>query len=369
MCIIFRFPFFLALILTLQSNGVLASDTARRQITLPRAGAPVVIDGKLEEAEWSSVPEQSGFINKWPKDTGLAPLQSHIKLVYDNEYLYVAAVCSLSGRPVIKALKRDAEIWNSDAFFILLDPQDQRLVGYLFGVNAGGAQTDGIVQGDNMTTEWDARWLSAVQVYDSCFTVEMAIPLNVLGLNPKNRQWGLNFIRSDMHNYCYSNWNQAPLQYYGYNTNYMGQLNWPEVPLSRMSRNVIQPYASSQLLSDAASATSRFQVKAGVDAHMKLGPAMRLDLTLNPDFSQVDVDQQVINLDRFNPLLPEKRTFFLENSDLFSNFGVGNLRPYVSRTVGLREDGTAETIIGGVRLSGNLSPVLRLGLMDVHWRC
>jgi hypothetical protein len=105
----------------------------------------------------------------------------------------------------------------------------------------------------------------------------------------------------------------------------------------------------------------------GLDAKIALNSSLNLDATINPDFSQVDVDRQVINLDRFNVLLPERRTFFLENSDLFSNMGIANTAtPFVSRQIGLTQDGRIVPIISGLRLTGNLNPALRIGIMDVQ---
>ena len=98
---------------------------------------------------------------------------------------------------------------------------------------------------------------------------------------------------------------------------------------------------------------------AGLDAKIAINSSLNLDATINPDFSQVDVDRQIINLDRFNVLLPERRTFFLENSDLFSNMGMPNAAsPFVSRRIGLTTDGRNIPIVAGLRLTGNINPVI-----------
>ena len=95
---------------------------------------------------------------------------------------------------------------------------------------------------------------------------------------------------------------------------------------------------------------------------MAINSSLNLDATINPDFSQVDVDRQIINLDRFDVLLPERTGFLLENSDLFANMGLQNIAtPFVSRRIGLTADGGALPIVAGLRLTGNLNPGLRLG--------
>ena len=108
-------------------------------------------------------------------------------------------------------------------------------------------------------------------------------------------------------------------------------------------------------------------LNAGMDAKIAINSSLNLDATINPDFSQVDVDRQIINLDRFDILLPERRTFFLENSDLFSNIGLENTAsPFVSRRIGLTDDGRIVPITAGLRLTGNLNPSLRIGLMNIQ---
>ena len=345
-----------------------ASDTLIRRVTITSTNEQIKIDGKLDENVWNTLNPISGFTNHWPADTGLAKLQTTVKITHDKKFIYIAAVCSIAKKPVVQTLKRDTDPWGNDGFYVVLDPVDQRLSGYLFGVNAQGAQSDGIVQGDNLTTEWDAKWYSAVKTYESFYTIEMAIPLSSLRFDPRYKVWGVNFVRSDMYNNTYNDWSPVPLQFYAYNMNFNGEIIWDDIPFVSHSENVIEPYINSsisQTYSGSAMPVSK-NSKIGGDAKISLNPSLNLDVTVNPDFSQVEVDQQIINLDRFDPLLPEKRTFFLENSDLFTNFGVGNLRPFISRKIGLTDDGQIKPILAGARLTGNLNQTLRVGVMDIE---
>ena len=136
--------------------------------------------------------------------------------------------------------------------------------------------------------------------------------------------------------------------------------------MPRLKRNyAFIPYISANTGEQVKSYSST--LNAGLDAKIAVNSSLNLDLTLNPDFSQVDVDRQLINLDRFDILLPERRTFFLENSDLFSNIGLENIAsPFVSRRIGLTDDGRIIPIIAGLRLTGNLNPSLRIGLMNIQ---
>ncbi len=108
-------------------------------------------------------------------------------------------------------------------------------------------------------------------------------------------------------------------------------------------------------------------VDIGLDAKIPLGSALKMDLTINPDFSTVDVDQQVTNLSRFSIFFPEKRSFFLENSDLFSSFGTWGIKPFFSRQIGISE-GELVPILFGTRMTGNLSENLRVGALNVQTR-
>ena len=104
----------------------------------------------------------------------------------------------------------------------------------------------------------------------------------------------------------------------------------------------------------------------GLDAKIALSSSLNLDLTVNPDFSQVEVDQQITNLTRFSIFLPEQRTFFLENSRLFSQLGVPTAQPFFSRRIGLDEDGQAVPIIYGARLTGNITPTTQMGILNTQ---
>jgi hypothetical protein len=145
------------------------------------------------------------------------------------------------------------------------------------------------------------------------------------------------------------------------NLGYAGTLLWDK-PLEDASlRYSLIPYISGKAAQNNITDTSTVRFTGGMDAKVILSTSMNLDLTVNPDYSQVDVDTQITNLDRFELFFPEKRRFFLENSDLFANLGADNLRPFFSRRIGLNK-----RVDGGARLSGNLSSNWRLGLMDMQ---
>jgi hypothetical protein len=353
-----------------------ASSTSR-QLAITKTDLEIKIDGQLNEAVWNSAALANNFINKWPIDSGSGPLQTEVWVIYSDDMLYVGIKAYNTDKDlVIQSLKRDINPYYSDGVSIVLDPSNRNVSGYTFGVNAAGAQADGIVEVNSSSFEWDGKWYSGVKKYKEYWTAEIAIPFNSLRFPEGQMQWGINFIRNDMTNNSFSTWNRVPIQFFGANLNYLGRLIFTENSTKSKHNYALLPYVSLKLneekkpeegqnLSEAKSETST-SISAGLDAKIALTASLNLDATINPDFSQVDVDRQIINLNRFSVLLPERRTFFLENSDLFSNRGSSEANPFVSRKIGLTSDGRIVPILAGARLTGNINPNLRIGAMNIQ---
>ena len=333
---------------------------------------PIKIDGVIDESEWSNIEPMSKFINKWPVDSGYAEAQTVVKLTRDNNFLYVSAINYQKREDVVvQTLRRDNGNghWGSDGFTMVVDPLNQQSSGFIFGVNAGGAQMEGTLtlrgtrtEGD---TNWDNKWYSATKIYDDYWVAEMAIPFNALRYDPNNRQWGINFIRHDMKNNVYSTWAQVPIAFNGIDLGHTGSLQWNS-PLEPNNGNVILiPYVAGSSTQDFEDDESGIDGDIGMDAKIALTSSLNLDLTVNPDFSNVDVDQQQTNLTQFSLFFPERRAFFLENSDLFGNYGTWGVTPFFSRRIGLY-DGDPVPILFGARITGNLTKSLRVGIMDVQ---
>jgi hypothetical protein len=338
------------------------------KVDISQTSARIKIDGKIDEAAWQSTTTARNFLRKWPTDQGQADAQTEVRLLYDQNFLYISAVCFIEQKPVIQTLKRDVGHWNSDGFAILMDPMNQHSNGFLFGVNAGGAQMEGLTVGGQNSMEWDAKWYSRVKVYHDRWVVEMAIPFKSLRYSENIDKWGINFIRNDMQRNAYSTWAHVPIPYEGTDLGYTGALRWDSPPKKVKGNVVLIPYIIGGMSQDFEE-TSGLEKRgnAGIDAKIAITSNLNLDLTINPDFSQVDVDQQVTNLSRFSLFFPERRNFFLENRDLFSDFGTGRSRPFFSRKVGLK-DGNPVPILAGARLSGNVTQSMRVGILDVHTR-
>jgi Domain of unknown function (DUF5916)/Carbohydrate family 9 binding domain-like len=337
-----------------------------RVIQVHKTSLKINIDGNLNDDAWQFTAVADSFINKWPTDSGKAKLQTSVHLIYDDRFIYFGIKADIADKiPVIQSLKRDVNPYYSDGVSVVIDPSGKSISGYTFGVNAADAQMEGIVEVNNDSFDWDTKWYSATRIYKSYWTAELAIPFKSFRFPKTEKQWGINFIRNDMTNNCFSTWNQVPIQFFGANLNCLGRMYFTDEVPAVKTNNAFIPYIAATLDQQQHKFTSSIQ--AGIDAKIALNSSLNLDATINPDFSQVDVDRQIINLDRFNVLLPERRTFFLENSDLFASVGsTSTATPFVSRRIGLTDDGRVIPIIGGIRLTGNLNPSLRIGVMNIQ---
>lgn len=342
-----------------------------RTIHIRKTSEKIVIDGDLKENTWTDCERSSSFCQNFPYDTSLAVTKTEVMLSYDEDYLYVAAICydSLDGKYVIQSLKRDFSYPVSDAFVVTIDPFSDKQNGFSFGVNPYGVQREGLVAGgggQGVTTNWDNKWFSEVKRYKNLWTVEMAIPFKTLRYKSNLEEWGINFSRNDLKRNENSSWVKVPRQFNISTLAFTGKLIWDDPP-KKPSRNIsIIPYAIGKVSRDfIAKSPVKYEGNIGGDAKISLSSSLNLDLTVNPDFAQVEVDRQVTNLTRFSLFFPEQRQFFIENSDLFANFGFRQIRPFFSRNVGLN-NGNVIPILGGARLSGKPNKNWRIGVMDVQ---
>jgi hypothetical protein len=190
---------------------------------------------------------------------------------------------------------------------------------------------------------------------------EYAIPFKTIRYKQGITKWGVNFSRLDNKRNEKSSWAPVPRQFPSAALAFAGTLNWDQPPPHAGTNISLIPYLSGRANKNHEKGSDTdYSFDAGFDAKIAVTSALNLDLTLNPDFSQVEVDRQVTNLSRFELFFPERRQFFLENSDLFANFGDRDARPFFSRRIGLQSP-----IITGARLSGKINKQWRVGIMDM----
>jgi hypothetical protein len=341
------------------------------QIHITKITEPIKIDGEFNDASWANLDTTSPFWRKFPTDIGRPERKTSVKVTYDDKFIYFGFTCYDSTKPYISSLKRDIGHDGSDGIGIILDPTNQRTNGFFFVVNALNAQSEDqlpFADGNNGPSwSWDNKWFSATKVFADRWQAEIAIPFKSIRYTAEKLLWGINFVRIDTKANEYSTWTHMPLNFRSMDLGYTGALIWKQPPPAAGSNKVFIPYITGDVSSDQENAVAtKVTGNAGFDAKIALNSSLNLDLTANPDFSQIEVDQQVTNLTRFNIFFPERRTFFLENSDLFSAYGIPPIRPFYSRTIGLDKDGNKIPILFGARLSGNISKRTRIGFMNMQ---
>lgn len=328
------------------------------------APSAIAVDGLVEEA-WQTAQTANRFFMVLPMDTSRARVLTEVKLCYDSRNLYLLAVCYTRGVNMVESMRRDFSFGKNDNFLVFIDPFEDGTNGFAFGTNAAGAQWDGLMyEGGSVDLSWDNKWTSAVKQYSDRWVLEMAIPFKTLRFKKGMTHWGINFSRNDLKTTEKSSWAPVPRQFPTASLAYTGTLVWdvpPTVPATNIS---LIPYGLTGVTRDYEKARPNvYRNNIGGDAKVAITSSLNLDLTANPDFSQVEIDKQVTNLDRYELFFPEKRQFFLENGDQFNNFGYATIRPFFSRRIGL-----GVPIVAGARLSGKLDKNWRLGAMDMQTR-
>lgn len=373
---------FMMLILGQSSNEDMNYETARheRKLKAVKINEKITIDGKLDEPAWAKAPVAAGFIQNEPRPNQPASEQTEVRTLYDDECIYFGFVMSDSQSKdlVINELKKDFGTNDGDAIEIILDTFHDERNGYIFSTNAAGAKYDAqmINEGRELNSSWDGIWYVKTSRSSEGWVAEMAIPLKTLKFQRSDIQtWGINFhrnLRSHGRNED-DFWSPLPRIYGLDRVSLAGTLEDLEGIKPGINLK-LKPYFSSSL---AKSGNKHYKGDAdlGFDAKYGLTTGITWDFTYNTDFSQVEADQQQINLTRFDLFFPEKRDFFLENSGIFqfgagtNMIGLADFGPppggapppgmedndmifFFSRRIGLSNDGAAIPILGGTRLTG-----------------
>ncbi len=360
--LLFTYPLF-------SQDGMKFQD--QYQVKIGKSKSPIKIDGILDESGWADAEEAKDFHMKWPNDIGRPTRNTFVKITHDDHFIYFGIKAIDTNYYIAQTLKRDQGIYESDAISIAIDPVNQRTNGFLFSITPYNVQTEELVNvgadSEELSFSWDNKWYSATSRHPTYWIAEIAIPFHTLRFNEGHDKWGLNILRSDLKTNEYSSWTDMPLNFDFYDFGYSGSILWDKAPVSPGTNASVIPYITSSMISNREMADpSKTKFNAGFDAKLSLTSSLNLDLTVNPDFSQVEVDRQVTNLTRFDIFFPERRTFFLENSDLFSSYGIPPIRPFYSRTIGLDKNANPIPILAGARVSGNLTKKTRVGFMNMQ---
>ncbi len=351
-------------------------------LPIKKAKGKIHLDGVLDEPDWVRAAVATNFFLNYPVDTAAAPFQTEARLTFDDHHLYISFVCYDDATPdIVQSLRRDFDYEGNDNMGVYMGTFNDGINGFYFQLTPQGVQTEGIISGggaddDSYNDTWDNKWYSKVAKGADRWVAEMMIPFKSIRYKNNVKEWNITFLRYDLKRNLTSSWIATPIQFIPASFAYGGKLIW-EDPLPPSHTNIsLIPFVAGGLSEDrtVGPVDRQSDLQVGLDAKVAVTPSLNLDLTVNPDFSQVEVDRQVINLTRFEFQFPERRQFFLENSDLFDNAGFPDARPFFSRRIGLATDTTGNgnivqvPIAYGARLSGSLNQKWRIGAMHMQTR-
>jgi hypothetical protein len=346
------------------------------------------IDGVLDEPAWETVPKVDRFTQQEPRIGEPATERTEVGVAYDSRHIYISVHAYDSDPSAIVAteMRRDSDrLMDEDNFQVLLDTFHDLRNGYVFVTTPLGAKLEeqiadegeggGRGTNSNINRNWDGVWEAAARVTGDGWTAEISIPTTTLRFVPKDDQvWGINFQRNIRRKNEQVFWAPIPKAYGLTRVSLAGQVTGLK-SLSQGADTRLKPFVVGGVRDRRTSPTiggSTAVRDIGLDARYGVTPGVNLDLTVNTDFAQVEVDEQQVNLTRFNLLFPEKRDFFLENAGLFQ-MGTGTAFTsttvetdlFFTRRIGLSDDGQPIPILAGARLAGK-SGKHNVGVLDIQ---
>ncbi len=377
--------------------GVAAIGGARSAIAVGTTVAPVLDGAVLDDPAWANAPPATGFVQTQPDEGRPASERTEVRIVFTADTLYFGVVCydSDPASIIVTDSRRDSSLADSDSFQLILDTFLDRQNGFIFGTSPSGQEYDGQLvnegaggsgmgfggqtrgAGGGFNLNWDGVWQVRTSISDVGWTAEFAIPFRTLRFPAGREQiWGVNFQRNIRRRNELAYWAPLPRQYDLFRVSLAGQLGGVRAPEGLWRTLQMTPYVIGETVNRVDRPDGRTLALGDFGGDLKYGitSGLALDLTYNTDFAQVEVDDQQINLDRFQLFFPEKRPFFLENAGAFTvtNSGgaafndPGQTELFFSRRIGIGDSGQAIPILGGARLSGRVSEGVTVGLLSMQ---
>ena len=379
----------------------LGSTTAAKVAIANVVEQPPVIDGNvLDDPAWADAIAVSGFRQSTPNEGQPATERTEVRVVFTDDTVYFGVVCydSDPSSIIVSDSRRDSSMNDADSFQMVLDTFNDQQNGFVFGTTPAGQEYDGQVvnegegrggfrggggggfsrgSGGGFNLNWDGAWQVRAAISDVGWSAEFAIPFRTIRYAAREDQtWGVNFQRTIRRRNETAFWAPLPRQYNLYRVSMAGQLTGVLAPVGLSKNLQITPYVTGELMKrDADPRDAPLAVGTwGGDLKYSVTSGLTFDATYNTDFAQVEVDNQQINLDRFNLFFPEKRSFFLENAGLFTvnnagpasgrNFGQTEL--FFSRRIGISDTGGQIPIVAGARLSGKMTNSTTVGFLNMQ---
>jgi hypothetical protein len=341
--------------------------------TVKHARSHIMIDGLLNESDWSETQPIGEIRQREPHPGDQASERTEVKLLFDEQNIYVGVICfdSEPRRIIATQMARDSDLSTDDKVEIVIDPFHDHRNGFYFATNPAGVLVDALVieNGQIMNLQWDSIWNVRTARLEQGWSAEFAIPFRTLSFKAGQKTWGFNFSRTIKRKFEADRWSSPRLDVTFQQVSQAGNIEG----LSEVEQGLgidIRPFVSGDAIHYGDSNSSALVGKPGGDVFYNLTPSLKWSSTFNTDFGETEVDDRQINLTRFPLFFPEKRAFFLENTGIF-NFGVTNpffqeLMPFFSRNIGVAGDQEIP-ITAGTKLTGKAGR-FDIGVMDVQTR-
>jgi len=330
----------------------------------------IEFDGNLNELEWQSVLPETNFKQREPDNAASATECTEIRILYDQNNLYIGVLCfdSQPDKIIANSLIRDSNLEGDDKLTIVIDTYLDHRTGFVFAINPNGARFDGYQYAPERepNENWNGVWDVRAKITSKGWQAEIIIPFKTLRFrNLSTQTWGINFQRIIQRKGEEDIWTGC-----GYNEGITYLSNAGElsglVNIKRGHQIELFPYAKFGIQSeDSGNNSQSILKKTGFNIKYGVTPTLTADFTVNTDFAQVEADQARINLTRFNLHYPEKREFFLEGADIFRFGSFYRSQIFYSRRIGLSEKGEQIPILGGARLTGRAGKY-SIGILNVQ---
>lgn len=315
-----------------------------------------VIDGLLDDPCWRTAAVLTHFVQVLPVEGAAPSERTEVRVLYTPDQLFLGIRCDDDDPDGIlaKQMRHDGDFVSDDKVEVVIDSFGRQREGYFFAVNPAGARSEGLVEDFNRENPlWDTLWRAHARVDDHGWTAEIAIPFKSLSFDRARTAWGFNVERVIRRKQERVRWTGIARAQPISTLAGLGELRG----LTNLHQGVgleVRPSVSAKHSLAPATGTDEWDFKPGLDVTYSLTPALKASATFNTDFAETDVDDRVVNLTRFPLFFPEKRDFFLQDSDLFRFGGLSAsvLTPYYSRRIGLAPDGQPVDILAGGRLTG-----------------
>jgi hypothetical protein len=379
-----------AIIVAVVYPAMLSGAGKRTYHTRRVEGSLPVIDGRLDDEAWRSVPWSGQFLQKSPYEGAPPSQKTAFKILYDHRNLYVAlrAYDTEPGKITRHMTRRDEH--DGDWVEIILDSYFDHRTGFLFNVSAAGVKTDAVVSedGENFDNSWDPIWYAGTAIDEKGWTAEMLIPLAQLRFGKKKEHtWGLHVARYLYRKQEFYEWHLIPQNAKGW-VSLFGRLKGLKGIHSKRPIELM-PYAVADLQHFEKEENNPFAdgkstaLDIGLDGKVGISNDLTLDFTMNPDFGQVEADPSEVNLTAFETFFQEKRPFFIEGRNILDYLVTGGSGPYAfdnlfySRRIGRRPHHTpdipagehldmpgATAILAAFKLTGKTRKGLSIGILE-----